>query len=276
MKILACQVSIPETRTLEDKDVHVRSLIKRIEQYCKNNEIPDLIVLPELSTIEYSLESFKRLDILGEDLNDFSFHCFSELAQKLNCHIAYGFPKKESRNKNGRYFITQSVISPDGKYVTHFDKLHIAQFGASEEKRYFSPGNKLGIFNINGCRAGIIICYDFRFPRLTSIMCEKFQLDLILHPVAFTRDATFESWHNFVITRALENQVYFLSLNRAGKDWGKSMFCPPWIDEITKPEIMGCKEEFRIFELDTGIIKQVRETYSFDKDRLKDYYILTP
>jgi nitrilase len=34
----------------------------------------------------------------------------------------------------------------------------------------------------------------------------------------------------------MENQVYLLSLNRAGADYGGSVFCPPWLDDDHPPQ----------------------------------------
>lgn len=46
----------------------------------------------------------------------------------------------------------------------------------------------------------------------------------------------FLAWHSFAVTRAMENQVYLLSLNRAGADYGGSVFCPPWLDDDHPPQ----------------------------------------
>ena len=276
MNILACQISIPDTRNFDDKYKHVKRIVSLIENSVKNNDPPDLIVLPELSVIEYSADAFKHLDVLAEDLRGFSYECFSLLARKLQCSIAYGFPRVE----NDRYYITHAIVSPEGEFLACFDKIHIAQLGASEEKAFFSPGNKLEIIEIKNFKIAIIICYDFRFPELTSFINRKYQPDLIIHPVSFPRDSTYESWHHFVICRALENQVYFLSLNRCGSHWGTSIFCPPWIDkinkidEINRPVIFGIEEELKTITLNSELLANIRKKYPFNKDRLKDYSVL--
>jgi predicted amidohydrolase len=271
MKILACQISIPDTRSIGNRISHIDRVGKLIEKKMGREGPVDLIVLPELSTIEYSRKSFERLPVLAEDLKGPSYEVFSTLATRVGSYIAYGIPRCEG----GRYYVSQVVVNPEGEYVTHYDKLHIAQFGASCEKEFFTPGNKLGIFTIGNFHVGIIICYDFRFPRLTATMAEKSNLDLIIHPVAFTQDSTLKSWHPFVICRALENQIYFLSQNRAGTAWGSTIFCPPWIDDESKPYIFGFREEIRVFHVDPGTLASVRERYPLAKDKISDYAKLT-
>jgi predicted amidohydrolase len=93
-----------------------------------------------------------------------------------------------------------------------------------------------------------------------------------LHCGAYYRDESFSSWHSFAITRAMENQLYLLSLNRAGKYYGNSVFCLPWMDE-SRPEIhfSSHDEDFRYLQVVRSNIDTAREQYSFLEDRLSDY-----
>ena len=56
-----------------------------------------------------------------------------------------------------------------------------------------------------------------------------------LHPAAFVRDATFHCYHQFAMTRAVENGVYLLSVNYAGASFGDSIAVGPWIGPV--PEL---------------------------------------
>lgn len=271
MKLLACQIHCQGIKTKSAKTNHIEKISEKLRDISKKEEA-DLIVLPELSSIEYSTDAFNNLKELAEPLDGETFCKISKLAKDLNCAITYGFPRVEM----GNYFISHLVIDKEGKYLTHYDKVHIAQFGASEEKPFFERGNKLGVFSIGGISIGIIICYDFRFPEYIRHLTRNYDLDLILHPSAFTRDNSFESWHHFVITRALENQVFFLSINRAGKDWGHSIFCPPWIDGNENAVVFGEDEEFKVFDISKKRINESRETYPFYADKLKHYEYLKP
>ena len=130
------------------------------------------------------------------------------------------------------------------------------------------------VFDIKGFRLAPIICYDIRIPELARTLVIDQAVDVILHCGAYYRDESFHTWHPFAITRALENQVFLLSLNRAGQTYGKSLFCLPWQDEHTTPlEFAETDEDFRIITLDRETQHQARQNYSFLKDRLKDYRI---
>ncbi|MCY1635849.1 carbon-nitrogen hydrolase family protein [Marinifilum sp. D737] len=263
LKFAAIQINNCDAKSIEERDANLLHAQKIIDEL----EAVDLIVLPELFTSGYSRETFEQLGELAEDVNGKSFQFFSDVAQKRNCYICYGFPQK----KEDAFFISQALVNPKGKLEAIYSKQHTAQFGNSMEKEYFQKGENTISFEINGVKISIIICYDIRFPELTRTLALDHEIDFLIHPVAFYKDNSFPSWHHFVITRALENQIYMLSLNRAGEEYGNSIFCPPWIDYHTSPTVLNEKEDLIIDEIETDIINQVREEYRFREDRLSEY-----
>ena len=191
------------------RSLHVNRVTNLIDQ-ALTKQSADLVVLPELSTIEYSRAAFDNLSDLAEPLEGHSFEAFAALARKHKTTLLYGLP----RVQDGQYFISQVAVGPEGGLLGHYDKLHICHYGASMEKDYFAPGDHLFVFEVAGMKVAPIICYDIRFPELLRRLCLDEAVDLICHSGAYYRDESFPSWHSFVTTRALENQVYFLSLNR--------------------------------------------------------------
>jgi len=268
MRILACQITVPNVTTTAQRDDHVMRVAIDIKKHIEETGGVDLVVLPELSTITYSKEAFDNLDQLAEGLDGPSFTAFSEVARNSGTFICYGMPRC---GDDGTYTISQIIIDDNGNLVGHYDKMHMAQFGDSIEKPYFKPGRHLLVFEVAGIRTAPIICYDHRFPELTRTLTLKHGVDLILHPVAFARDSTFVSWHQCSITRAIENQVHLLSLNRAGDHFGASIFAPPWIDGWKQPLVFGDEETFRLIEVDSAYTDEMRQRYPYREDRLDDY-----
>ena len=263
LKFAGIQINTIDAKNIQERDanlMHASQLINELEAV-------DLIVLPELFTCGYSRETFENLSELAEGEQGKSFQVFSELAKNKKCHISFGFPEK----KNDKYYISQAVINSKGKVEVVYSKQHMAQFGNSMEKEFFEQGNETMSFEIKGIKIGIMICYDMRFPELSRKMALEQEIDFLLHPVAFSKDNSFPSWPHFVITRALENQIYLLSLNRAGEEFGNSQFCPPWIDYNSSPTTLQSKEDVIIGEIDTDIIHKVREEYRFREDRKNNY-----
>jgi predicted amidohydrolase len=255
--------------TCEERDAHLAMSAAKVSTQLQNAGA-DLVVLPELSSIDYSRETFANLNELAEPLDGPSFECWRTVAQDHQTHVAYSFARK---GEQGAY-ICLAVVNSDGELVGHYDKLHLAQYGASMEKEYFRAGDHLFTFELKGMKFAPIICYDIRIPELSRALVLDHGADVILHCGAYYRDTSFATWHDFTTTRALENQIFFLSLNRAGLHYGNSRFCYPWMDEDHTPiQFAEHSEEFRIIDLDPNEISQARETYSFLKDRLADYNI---
>ena len=267
--LLACQVKIPEIRTRASRDDHVARLIEKLDRQLSRESV-DLVVLPELSSIEYSRAAFNRLDELADSVDSTGIDAMKSLAKRHNTHIVFGVPRSDS----GAYYISLLVIDPHGVVIGHYDKLHVAQFGASMEKEFFQRGDHLVAFDVNGFRIAPIICYDFRFPELCKTLCHDHGAHLILHCAAFARDETFFSWHHFAVTRAMENQCYFVSLNQAGEQFGNSIVCSPWVDETHPPIKFGVDEEFKRIEMDMDELNRVRANYAFISDRRDDYLSL--
>lgn len=266
LRILACQVLIPPTVSKIERDAHVRRMVMRIDEILHQERV-DLVAFPELSTIDYSREAFSQLDRLAEELDDVSVRAFSDVARRHGVNVTFGMPRREGN----KFYISQVVLGRDGGLLGHYDKIHIAQFGASMEKEYFQRGKHLLTFNVNGFNVSPIICYDIRFPELIRALCNQQGTDVILHCGAYARDESYYSWHQFAITRAMENMTYLLSLNRAGSFFGRSVFCPPWVDEH-HPEIVFPDEEiFRIVTLKRSELDEARRDYPFLRDRLPSY-----
>ncbi len=266
MKIAAYQCNSQQIKTPADKRQFLEKLPGKVKKF-HAREAFDMLVLPELSTLSYERQALEQLDGMAEPLQGKSFSVFSSMARALNIHVVYGIPREEA----GHYFISQVVVGPDGDCKACYDKIHIAQFGVSIEKEFFTRGQKASVFEAGGFQFGLAICYDFRFAEFLKYLAEDQGADVILHPCAFTTDGTFYSWHAFAITRAMENQVYFLSVNRAGKEWGNTILCPPWADENNKPMVLGKGEGIGTIEITADKIKSARETYPFRDDRLGEY-----
>jgi nitrilase len=269
LTLLACQIAIPPMTTATERNAHLAQSVNKVRaQLHQSSQHIDLVVLPELSSIDYARETFAQLAEIAESLDGASFQAWRALAIEFGLFVSYSFARKD---KNGPH-ICVAIVGPQGELVGHYDKLHLAQYGASMEKEYFKRGNHLCTFEVNGFRLAPIICYDIRIPELSRTLVIDHGADVILHCGAYYRDTSFHTWHPFAVTRALENQVFFLSLNRAGATYGNSLFCPPWQDENTPPiHFADTAEEFRVITLNRATLRQAREEYTFLLDRRDSY-----
>ncbi len=269
LRVLACQISVPPTLSRTDRDQHVERIATKVDE-CLSRQPADIVVLPELSTIDYSRDAFAGLDDLAEEVDGTSARAFGRLARRHGASILFGMPRRGGKS----FYISQLLLNPDGECAGVYDKIHIAQFGASMEKEYFERGSHTLTFDLKGFRLSPIICYDIRFPELIRQLCDNDGTDVLLHCGAYARDESYYSWHHFAVTRAMENMIWLVSLNRAGAFYGRSIICPPWVDQ-QHPEIVFPDEEvFRFLTLSKAEIEAARGNYPFLKDRLPSYGML--
>jgi nitrilase len=267
LNILACQIDIPAMTTAAERNAHLAATATKIDAQLTAKSA-DLVVLPELASIDYSRGSFDHLDTLAEPFDGVSFQTWSALAQKHACHILYNF----ARTDGTKLYISAAVVDPSGTLIGHYDKLHLCNYGAGIEKDYFTKGDHLFTFTVNDFTLAPIICYDIRIPELSRSLTLDHKVDAILHCGAYYRDESFATWHPFATTRALENQIYLFSLNRAGTQYGNSILCRPWMDENTPPSrLPPHAEHFAHLTLQKSEITAARKTYTFLKDRFNDY-----
>lgn len=267
MTLLGCQIDIPAMTSSIERDAHLTATANKVRKQLSGQHA-DLVILPELSNIDYARASFDCLHELAEPLTGVSFEIWRDVAREYETFISYGFARQD---QNGT-FICTAIVNPDGDLVGHYDKLHLAHYGASMEKDYFQRGNHLFTFNVKQFCLAPIICYDIRMPELTRTLTLDHGVDVILHSGAYFRDPSFPSWHAFATTRAIENQVFLMSLNRAGKNYGKSLFCWPWMDETIEPVAFAeTQEDFKFVTINKGMMLEARREYAFLKDRLDDY-----
>ena len=226
----------------------------------------DIYVLPELSSSGYGVDVFRVLDDLAEDVQGPSFKTFSELAQRQNCFICYSFPRRAG---NRQFNISTSVVDRNGELVAHYDKWHVCSVGVCCEKAYFIPGESpLAAFDVNGIQVGLAICYDIRFPEMVRKLTLEKNIALLLHPGGWPRDEGFHTWHAFVQVRAMENSIYIMSTNWAGRYNGWTAFCPPFIDgEKFKLKKLGIAPGVLSGIVDICLLEEVRRTYPYLTDR---------
>jgi nitrilase len=270
LTVLGCQIDIPLMSTDSERDAHVERVAQCVDE-CLKQKPAELVVLPELSSIDYSHDAFEQLNALAEPPEGSSFSVWREVARRHSCYVVYGY----AQSLKPGYTIATAIVNPAGELAAVYHKLHLAQFGDSMEKEYFTAGDRnLVLVDICGFRLSPIICYDIRAPELCRTLAVDHGVDCILHTGAYARDPSFYSWHAFATTRAVENQLYFLSLNRAGQHFGHSVFCPPWVDQHHQPVTFEeYAEEFRYLTLDRGALQQARNEFTFLQDRLDSYQL---
>lgn len=114
---------------------------------------------------------------------------------------------------NARYRNRADLFSPDGCHAWQ-DKLQLTGF----EKRtgVIDGGDVLKVFDFDGMRAGIAICYDIEFPLPVRAQCEA-GAQLLLVPSCTDTDAGATRVRVGCLARALENRCFVAKAVTAGE-----------------------------------------------------------
>ncbi|WP_417319660.1 carbon-nitrogen hydrolase family protein [Emcibacter sp.] len=263
MKLLSCQIPQPEIKSVIERDEHVRLLCDKLDEAMTQVEA-DVIMLPELATSGYPFGRLGEVHELAEEIGGQSVQVLRDLALRHKTAVCFGMPRRET--DSGDLHISQVFIHADGE-VGFYDKIHLHD----SETEVFTPGDHLYVTKVGGVKLGIIICYDFRFPELCRLLKVEHGVDVILHATAFLKDDTYKSWAPFVMTRALENEVYILSQNFAGDAFGGTLFSPPDFNDNRQVERLPDQEFFHVFEVDEALLAAKKKSAGY-LDVLRESY----
>ncbi|TYB31141.1 MAG: hypothetical protein FXF47_05750 [Candidatus Mcinerneyibacterium aminivorans] len=222
----------------------------------------DLFVLGELFNTGYEMDKIKNRaknfkDVLKE---------FKTLTKETSTAFVCGsFGEIENSNLyNTSYFISC------GNVLEKYRKIHL--FSLTGEDKHFSSGSSIKTFSFLGWDIGLSICYDLRFPEMYRVMRED-GIDLILLPANWPVIRK-DHWLTLSKARAIENQVYMVSINRTGNDnnidfGGNSVVYSPWGEKLLQ---MDKSQRFDIIKMSKEVINETRSKLDSFLDRRKDLY----
>ena len=251
----------------------------------------DVFVLPELAPIGYSEDTFSKylpINAANQAMYQEFDRFFQVIARKFNSYICYGTVGWSYDNRNiamvrlglPRLFIRQIVVDRLGTQVACYDKTYLCNYGECAESRYFQPGpasvpTSFSVYSRDrSCayRFGLLICSDIRYPNLARALTADPEhcVDCILQPSAFVRDCSFRTWSSFRETRAVENSIFWIGINYAGKNYGETSIVPPFVDEEHEPISLECEEGYAIGRVARSTLDQARAQFPFYRNLMME------
>ncbi len=179
----------------------------------------------------------------------------------------------------GVYYNSAAVIDADGTYLGKFRKMHIPHCAPGFwEKFYFKPGN-LGypVFETRVGRVGVYICYDRHFPEGARCLALG-GAEIVFNPSATVAGLSEYLWKLEQPAHAVANQYFVGAINRPGFEepwrigefYGNSYFCDPRGQIIAEAPREG--DAVIVADLDLDLIREVRNTWQFIRDRRPETY----
>jgi beta-ureidopropionase len=201
---------------------------------------------------------------------------FQDIAKRLGMVVVLPIYEEEI---SGVYYNTAAVIDADGKYLGKYRKHHIPQVAPGFwEKYYFRPGNTgYPVFQTAVGKIGVYICYDRHFPEGARILGLN-GAEIVFNPSATVAGLSEYLWKLEQPAHAVANGYFVGAINRVGVEapwnigefYGQSYFCDPrgrFVAEGSRD-----KDELIVADLDLELIKEVRNTWQFYRDRRPETY----
>jgi predicted amidohydrolase len=230
----------------------------------------DVVMLPELWPVgAFGFDDFaaraEPLDgPLGEEL--------ARLASELGIVLHGGsIPERDG----DRLYNTAVVFDRDGTRLGSYRKMHLFGYG-SREAEVLSRGQEVTTVSFDGCRAGLAICYDLRFPELFRHLVDAgAEIVLLVSGWPIPR---LQAWKTLGRARAIENQVAYVGCNCTGQQAGRpyvgaSVAFDAWgncLGELDEhPGVLRC-------EIDVDAVRAARSDFRQLADRVLDLPQPTP
>jgi N-carbamoylputrescine amidase len=182
------------------------------------------------------------------------------------------------REMSGVYYNSAVVIDADGTILGKYRKNHIPQLQCFWEKFYFKPGN-LGypVFATRYATIGVYICYDRHFPEGARLLGLA-GAEIVFNPSATIAGLSKYLWELEQPAHAVANGYWICAINRVGTEepwksgqfYGSSYVCDPRGQIVAQAS--DSNDELLIHDVDLDLIRVVRDTWQFFRDRRPETY----
>jgi len=205
----------------------------------------DLVVFPELSNSGYNFSCAADLHVAAEpsDRGE-TVSLWRRTVADRNMIVVGGFAER----CGDECYNSAALATPAGDLYV-YRKIHL--FGT--EPRFFSPGcDEPAVYDVNGVRIGMMICFDWAFPETARVLALK-GAQIICHPSNIVTTVA----QRGMTVRSLENRVFSITANRTGDENGVAgPLHFQGRSQIVSPtgEVLACSgeadEEWRVAEID--------------------------
>lgn len=239
---------------------NMNTMENMVKKAMEAEAVPDVLVLPELwSTAFFPTPIEKYADT--PDNSYWGREKIASLAKKYNVNIVGG---SVATQEDGAICNKAYIFNRKGNVVAEYTKTHLFSF--SGEDNHFKKGDELVTFELDGCKCGILICYDIRFPEAARTLALQ-GINVLFLPAAWPLKRSYH-WNTLIRARAIENQMYVAAVNSCGE----SAIIDPWGEEAAAAA-KGSRESAIISsDIQLEKIQEIRSTINVFRDRRKEIY----
>lgn len=171
----------------------------------------DAVLFPECALTGYNVDfnAYRREEI------EEGLRAVAAAARAFRCNVLIGSPTFVGR----RRFNSLVGFNRRGREFLRYHKIHLTP----RDREFFTPGNSLAFFRIEGIPCTAIICHERRYPELVRLPV-MMGAQIVLHPNAGldsrTVSLTKRGGKDGIAIRAFENQIHYVFSNSVGPQGG--------------------------------------------------------
>lgn len=270
-----CQVT-----STPDKEANFTECKKLVEQAKEGGA--SMVFLPE--GFDYIGSSREETLQLSESLDGDIITRYTHLARKLDVWLSLGgFHERGHDWKNDqRIYNSHIIISGLGEIVSVYRKGHLFDVdltskGVSlKESAFTIPGPRLlpPVQTPIG-KVGLGVCYDLRFPELSSAL-QRHGAEILTYPSAFTVATGTAHWEVLLRARAIETQCFVIAAAQVGAhhakrtSYGHALAVDPW--GVVLGDCGGSDVGIAMVQIDLQGLHDVRRDMPVQQHRRKKEY----
>jgi len=193
--------------TVGDIKGNTRRIIRWLEKARKQDV--DIVAFPELAICGYPAEDLLLRDRFLDDCEA----AMRRITERVGRMVAViGYPRVD-----GKVLHNSAAVIHKNKLILACSKIHLPNYGVFDEKRYFSPGKRTCVLELDPARIGISICEDIWHKDVVAAQVNQAGAGLVLNisssPYQMGKGVEREA---LMVERARDNRAYVAYLNLVG------------------------------------------------------------
>jgi len=267
------RLALAQMAASENLEANLQKGLDWVGQAAKNGT--DLICFTELGLLPFfpQYRAEKKFFQWAESIEGPIVMKFGETAILENIHILLNI--FERANAGEYYDSTVLLRATGGSTLGPVRMMHITEEPGFNEKFYYWPGNTPPqVFNLDGVKIGVAICYDRHFPEYMRQLVLQ-GAEIIFTPFAGLVNDPLKMYEIEMQGTAFQNQVFIAAVNRVGKEptvefIGGSFVVDPTGEVIARGP--RGEEKLLLVDCDLSRIEEMRQMRPFLRDRRPEVY----
>src|SRR5262245_1526482 len=188
---------------------NLECILTRLEEAAR--EGAQLAVFPECALSGYGFSSRAEGLAHAVPIEGPQVARVAELCSKMGCSCVFGLLERDG----SRLFNACVLVGRRG-IIGAYRKVHLPFLGID---MFADPGDRpFTVHDLGGLKVGMHICYDGSFPETARVLSLR-GADLLVLPTNWPTHSECAAEH-MIPTRAMENTVYVMAVNRVGEEGG--------------------------------------------------------